>query len=566
MRRHFFISVLIFFCVFLAYMATAGNKAQSLTPEVNPFGPEMCTSLLVGKNATVDGSVICTQSADCGNCDARLEYVPAAVYQSGEMRIVKGWNIYDLLGKKGSPAVRSGPSFKIPQVKQTSAYVAATFPFMNEHQVAIGEATLVGVRSELAPSKNSDAKIRITDLSRIALERAMTAREAIEIMASLMEEHGFNAWTPDWMNLAPGGFDACGEYFAVADKDEVWCFEFLPIGPNWKKSSGEPGVCWCAMRIPDNMFAVNANESIIGEIDLSDKNNFMASSNVKSLAIKHGWWDPKSGDPFRWDLAYSGKKAKSIRTWSALNMVAPSQKLQPNVDGYPNPIKPDKKLSILDIRKIHGDRLIGTEFDQTKGLAAGPFGCPNWPFGTPGQARAVATMSSDTIVINQCREWLPAPIGGVMWVGFGGGDINLYVPFYAGITRLPQAYKTGVRTQFDWNSAFWVYELVGSWAQLNYVNMIKEIKAEQLRIESAELARQAVIDEEAWHLYRQDPSLAREFLTTYCIDNAKEALADWRELAASLITRYSFGTANANEKYIAPEWWQKEIAKRVNEK
>jgi len=562
MRRRFLISIAILLCVFLLYLANSGNNPEPSIPEVNPFSPQMCTSLLVGKKATVDGSVICTQSADCGNCDIRLEYVPAAVYQPGEMRVVKGWNVYDLLGTKGSPPVRSGPTFEIPQVKQTFAYVATTFPFMNEHQVAIGEATLVGIRTELAPSENSDAKIRITDLSRIALERATTAREAIKIMASLMEEHGFNAWTPNWMNLTSGGNDACGEYFAVADKDEVWCFEFLSVGPNWKKSSGEPGVCWCAMRIPDDMFAVNANESIIGEIDLNDKDNFMASSNVKSLAIKHGWWDPKSGEPFRWDLAYTGKKANSLRTWSALNMVAPSENLQPYADGYPMPIKPDKKLSILDIRKIHGDRLEETEFDQTKGLAAGPFGSPNWPFGAPDQTRAIGTMSSDSIIINQCRDWLPSPIGGVMWVGLGGGDINLYVPFYAGITRLPQAYKTGVRTQFDWNSAFWVFELLGSWAQLNYVNMIKEIKAEQHRIESAELDRQAAIDEEAWTLYQQDPHLAREYLTNYCIENANDALADWKKLAGSLITRYSYGTATTIEKYIAPEWWRKALAEK----
>lgn len=75
--------------------------------------------------------------------------------------------------------------------------------------------------------------------------------------------------------------------------------EVVPVGPNWKKSSGEPGVAWCAMRIPDDMFAPSCNESIIGKIDLNDPDYYMASSNVKSLAIKFGWWYPKSGDPFR---------------------------------------------------------------------------------------------------------------------------------------------------------------------------------------------------------------------------------------------------------------------------
>jgi dipeptidase len=505
--------------------------------------------LLIGKKATVDGGVICTQSADCGSCDVRLRYRPATSHPRGAKRQVKQWNVYDNLGVDKSLPVRSGPILEIPQVEHTYSYVEATFPFMNENQLAIAEATLLGVRKELAPSKNSEAKIRETELSRIALERTTTARDAIKLMGSLMEEYGFDAWLPE-----------IGEYFAVADKNEVWCFEFVPVGPNWKKSSGEPGVAWCAMRIPDDQFAVNANESIIGEINLKDPDNYMASSNVHSLAIKNGWWDPRSSQPFRWDLAYTGKKANSLRTWRALSMVAPSQNLKPNSEGYPNPIKPDKKLSLLDIREIHGDHFQGTEFDKTKGLTAGPFGNPNWPRGTPYQKRGLATMFSDTIVINQCRNWLPDSIGGVMWVGMGGGDTNVYVPFYAGITELPDAYTKGIHTKFSWDSAFWIFSLVGNWAQLNYFHMIKEIKRVQNALESEELNTQEAIDEEAWRRYQESPGLAKEFLTDYCINNAQKVLETWKELAYFLIARYSPSSAFAPS--IDPDWWRKALSEK----
>jgi len=416
---------------------------------------------------------------------------------------------------------------------------------MNEHQLAIAEATLGGVRMELAPSKESNAKLRITDLSRVALERATTAQEAIRIMASLMEEHGFNSWLP-----------GVGEYFALADKEEVWAFEFVPVGPAWKKNSGEPGVAWCAMRIPDDMFAVNANESIIGEIDLSDKRNFMASSNVKSLAIKHGWWDPDSGEPFRWDLAYSGKKAKSLRTWRALSLVAPSRNLEPYEEGYPNPIKPDKKLSILDVRRIHGDLFEGTEFDLKKGLAAGPFGNPNWPRGTPGGKRSLSVLRTTTIILNQCRDWLPDPIGGVMWVGMSAPATCVYVPFYAGITRLPHAYTIGVPHKYDRKSAFWTFHHMSKWAQLDYIHMIEEIKRVQNEIERAELNRQQAIDEESFSLYQKDPLLAKEFLTNYCIKNAENVLETWRELSDLLVANYGTGSINPPK---APEWWVKAL-------
>jgi dipeptidase len=161
---------------------------------------------------------------------------------------------------------------------------------------------------------------------------------------------------------------------------------------------------------------------------------------------------------------------------------------------------------------------------------------------------------SDTIIINQCRNWLPNPIGGVMWIGMSGGDITVYVPFYAGITELPQAYSTGIRTKFSWDSAFWVFNLVGNWAQLNYANMIKEIRPVQQALEHAELSRQGAIDEEAFSLYRQSPSLARDFLTKYCMENAVHVIETWRELASFLIARYGPGSRFA--PFEAPEWWR----------
>ena len=173
--------------------------------------------------------------------------------------------------------------------------------------------------------------------------------------------------------------------------------------------------------------------------------------------------------------------------------------LRPGAEEYPNPIKPDKPLSIQNIREIHADHFEGTEFDKTNGLAAGPFGSPEWPRGTPNDRRSLAVLYSDTIIINQCRNWLPNPIGGVMWVGMSGGAITVYVPFYAGITELPKAYDR-VRTEFDWDSAFWTFYLVGNWAQLNYSSMIKEIKTTQYMLEHSEFKRQGTIDEEAFSL------------------------------------------------------------------
>jgi dipeptidase len=297
------------------------------------------------------------------------------------------------------------------------------------------------------------------------------------------------------------------------------------------------------MRIPDDMFAPSCNESIIGEIDLNEKDYFMASSNVKSLAVKYGWWDPNGGAPFRWDVAYFGKRANSLRTWRSLSLVAPSLNLKPGANGYPIPIKPDKKLSILDIRNLYGDFYEGTEFDKTKGMAAGPFGNPWWPPGTPDLQTSIPDATGESIIITQSRDWLPDPIGGVMWVGMGGsGDATVYVPFYAGITKVPTAYTIGVKTRFNWDSAFWTFNLVGNFARLNYTYMMKEIKEAQHALETMQLNRQEGIDEEAYTLYRQNPASATRFLNDYCEKNANQVLDRWRDLTAYLIARWAPST------------------------
>ena len=549
MRRNSTILNIILTALFLSPMIFSMESVLANTTSQHLRREGKCTSLLLGKNATIDGSVICTQANEGGYADFRLRYHPAVSHRPGDMRVVQLWDTYGkYYSENRSFWVRSGPILKIPEAGQTYAYFTAMFPFMNENQVAVGESTLFGVRKELFPSDSSDAKLSITDLSRIALERATTAREAIKIMASLMEEHGFDTHMP-----------GMGEYFAVADKDEVWCFEFVPVGPNWKKNAGEPGVAWCAMRIPDEQFAVVANESIIGEVNLQDKNNVMASSNVMSLAAKYGWWDPKSGQPFRWDLAYTGKKANSFRTWRALSLVAPSQNLKPKADGYPNPIKPDKKLTITDVRKIHGDYFEGTEFDKTKGLSSGPFGSPERPRGTPNDIYSLGHIDAETVIINQCRSWLPDPIGGVMWVAMTGGNANIYVPFYAGMTRLPEAYTVGVYSKFSWDSAFWIFSLVSNWAQINYSHMINEIREVQTALENGELKNQSTIDEEAYRLYEQDPPISKEYLTGYCINNANKILEAWRELASLLIARYCPGSAFAPR---APDGWRQALEEK----
>ena len=544
----------IFFLSATASPTMLGKLRDSISPfqQEQPFA-EKCNVWMVGKLATVDGSVINTQTAGT----TRVWYHPPADHEASAKRVVKCYNEYDrsFIGEETAPPVRAGRTIEIPELGHTFGYLEGDWwPFINEHQVSIGETTLGDLRKELYPTKNSEAKLRVTDLTRIAVERAKTAREAIQIMGSLMEEHGFNPW---------GLYS--GEFISVADKNEVWAWEVIPVGQDWKKSSGKPGAAWCAMRIPDDMFAPSCNESIIGEIDLTDPDRFMASSNVKSLAVSYGWWDPKGGKPFRWDVAYWGKKANGLRIWRSISLVAPSLNLKPNAEEYPIPVKPDKKISFFDLRKLYQDFYQGTEFDRTKGLEAGPFGCPWWPRGTGASYGTIPDATGPSLAITQSRNWLPDSIGGLTWLGLGGwGDGCVYVPFYAGVTMLPQAYTVGIKTKFGWDSAYWMFNLVANWSRLHYSRMMGEIAKVQSAVETAEMNRLAGIDEEAYAEYRTDPSLATKYLNDYCLENAEDVLNKWRELASYLIAWYSHNSWFGSEIEV-PAWWKQAVREKKEE-
>ena len=542
-------SISLFAILFLSatFSPTMFGKFQvetSPTQQEQPF-PGKCNVWMVGKLASVDGSVINTQTAGT----TKIWYHPPTDHEPSAKRIVKCYNEYDrsFIGEETAPPVRAGRTIEIPEVSHTFGYLEGDWwPFINENQVSIGETTLGGLKKELYPTKNSEAKLDVTDITRVAVERATTAREAIRIMGSLMEEHGFKPW----------GLNS-GEFISVADKNEVWAWEVIPVGREWKKSSGKPGAAWCAMRIPDDMFAPSCNESIIGEIDLADPDRFMASSNVKSLAVSYGFWDPKGDRPFRWDVAYWGKKANGLRTWRSISLVAPSLNLKPNAEGYPIPVKPDKRISFFDLRKLYQDFYQGTEFDRTKGIAAGPFGCPWWPRGSAEAYGTIPDATGPSLAITQSRDWLPDSIGGLTWLGLGGwGDGCVYVPFYAGMTVLPEAYADGIKTKFSWDSAYWTFNLVANWARLHYSRMMAEIAKVQSAVESAELNRLPGIDEEAYSLYQNNPSSATQYLNDYCRENAEAVLERWRDLASYLIAWYSHNSWFGSEIEVPASWKQ----------
>jgi dipeptidase len=522
--------------------------------------PGGCTVIMVGKAASTDGSVMTTHAADCGVCDFTWRHVPAADHKPGETRKIyhinqiRTWPPSE--GNKWDLYVNDFTGLEIPQVPRTYAFHHGVFGYLNEHQLAIGEATIGNVRKLFNPTPA--AKIDITMLTLLAMERCRTAREAILFMGGLAEKHGF-------------GFYDSGEMLAVADPEEVWVFEIMPVGPLWTPQSGKPGAVWCAERVPDDQVSVCPNESRIGEIDLKNKDYFLASPNVVSFAVEQGLYDPKSGRPFSWKRAYCPAEgsAKSnprrARLWRFFDLAAPSLKLMsdtPNMD-LPFSVKPDHKLSLQDVMTMMRDKCAGTEFDPLRGMRGGPFANPYYDTGT----RTIGTNHAEYTTVTQSRSGLPGPIGGIVWLALGSQDTSCFVPFYAGIKDMPGSYRVGDHWEFSRDSARWAFDYADYHAQVVYSAAIEDVREAQARWEAQAIARTGEIDRQAQELYAQDPAKAVEFLTGYCLDNARAVIAAWWELGDRLLVKFNkFGTYNTEKRtaersktQTMPDWWKKMV-------
>jgi dipeptidase len=509
----------------------------TLTPD-----REACTVILVGKGASTDGSTMTTHTCDCGTCDWTWGHVPAKDHKPGTVRKIWHVNQYTTWaeGTKWPLAtVKGDTGFSIPEVPHTYAYHHGMFGYMNENQVAISESTLGTVRKLV--NNTPAAKIDLTMLSLLGMERSKTARECIAVMGTLAEKYGY-------------GFNDDGEMFAVSDPNEAWIFEIMPVGPLWTPETGKPGAVWCAQRVPDDHVSVCPNESRIGEINLEDKTNFMASSNVVSCAVENKLYDPASGKPFSWKHAYSPAQGSALssnggrqRLWRFLSGCAPSLNINPatpNMD-LPFSVKPDKKLSPQDVMNWTRDKSYGTIFDPVQGIRGGPFQNPNYYSAT----RKISVANVEYTSLVQCRSGLPNEIGGICWVAFGVQDTSMYIPLYAGMTAIPKSFTVGDHFVFNRASARWACDYVDFHTQVVYNQAIKDVQKAQLEFEGGAVSRIPEIDKAALELYAKSPAKAREYLTKTCIELADKMVAGWWDLGDKLLIKYNhFGYYNSEKR------------------
>ncbi len=508
-----------------------------------PPRADACTNFMVSPGASADGSSMITYAADAHVLYGELYHIPAGIHAPGEMLEVHDWDTGKFMGR-------------IPQVPETYAIVG----LMNEHQVTIGETTYGG-RKELVSDKGI---LDYGSLMFIALQRAKTAREAVEVMGALVEEYGYRS---------------SGEAFSIGDPDEVWFMGLIG------KGKGRKGAVWVARRIPDGYVSAHANYVRIGTFPLNDKKNCLYSKDVITFAREMKFFDGADKD-FSFAAAYAPMTWKDARicearVWSFFRRVAPSLDLAPNfVDPktaeevrLPLWVKPDRKLTQRDLMNLMRDHFEGTPLDLSKGVGAGPYERPYrwrplfWEYDGKKYAneRATATQQTGFSFVAQMRAGIPGPIGGVFWFSVDDAASTVYVPMYAGIREAPWEYRVGNGDfeTFTWDSAFWVFNWVANQAYARYRDMIQDIKVVQNELEGQFIALQPEVDAAALALWKKSPELARDYLTEYSAKQAKKTVDRWRLLGSQLFVRYLDGNVRDAQGKVThppyPEHWYKRI-------
>lgn len=496
----------------LLFLFLEDSKKGSHEP--SPAARKACTSFAAGKLATVDGSVMAGHTLD-GPFDFRIEKIPGGIHPDGEkVRI-------DYPGIPGGwPHALRGLT-EIPQVHETYAYFHSDCPFANEHQVFFGENTCT-TRASLRVLDQRQALLDWTQVATLALQRGRTAREAIQAAGALIEKFGLNG---------------DGESFLVSDPQEAWCFEI----PGFTRE-------WVAERIPDDQVCPHANRMRIGEVDLKDRERFMASPNLIRTAQEKGFYNPEKDGAFDFAAVYNDEETmkspmNKLREWRMLSLLCPSRKWDPDAPAYPFSVKPEKKISAQWwLSAIWRDSLEGTRFDKTRGMAAGPFGSPEAPrIRGLNSNRNIGIGDMSYSWVSQSRSWLPDDIGGLFWFGLDSSRNTCYTPFYVSALKVPQSYQTGDYTKASDNSAFWAYQQLDTLSLLRYRDIHRDIRSALDAIENEAFENRDSVEKKALATFKENPGEARTSLTLYSELLAIKAEHRARELFNELIAKYRDG-------------------------
>ena len=511
----------------------AANAQDYYTDEADRTqrDPLSCTSIMVGKKASADGSVITSHTCDSWY-RTWMTVRPAADYKEGEMENIYDGRMHTEWVEDMSKVVVKG---QIPQVSHTYRVLDTSYPCLNEKQLGMGETTISG-RDTL---RNKNGMFMIEELQRVALERCTTAREAIKLMGELVKQYGYGD---------------SGECLTIADTKEVWIFEIFGEGPD------KIGGVWAAQRIQDDEVAVSANIPRISTLNLKDKNNYMASDNVFDVAKKLGLWDGK--EPFKFWKAYGGPnysgdwKNYSTREFFIYTSLAPSLGLTEDMEEMPLGVKPEKLVTVEEVARLLGSYYEGTEKDLSGRLKVAQRNRKTGEMDTIVSPVANPWMRSDeialyaalgddkmkwtrTVAVPQCaystiiqlRDWLPDAVGGVVWMSLDNPGESPRFPIFCGTASLPGVLKVCGNHRYRDDSALWHYRQTNKLATVRWGTCRKTLEPARDYFLKKGLRELPFVEETYKSILDKDGNEEAEaFLTNYTADFVGATILKWDEL------------------------------------
>jgi len=492
------------------------------------------TNIIVGKDASTDGSTLCTYSADSYYLYGELCFYPNSSYSKYTQSDVYGWDTHKYQGK-------------IDQVATTYAVLGN----INEHQVCITESTFGG-RKELI---DTTGILDYGNLIHITLQRSQTAQEAIQVMTNLVEKYGYCS---------------SGETFSIADPNEVWIMEMIGKGPDVK------GAVWVALRIPDNCISVHSNHSRITTFPLNDRLNCRYSRDVISFAKEKGYFDGRNKD-FSFSDAYdpmsfNARRFCDARVWTIYKNIAKDTYnyidyiLGKSEERLPLWIRPDNNVSLLQLKNLMRDHFENSPLSLANDPGAEPYGAEyryeprTWEVNgkTYFNESPIAGPKNAFSFVAQMRNWLPDKLGGVLWFGVDDATFTVYVPIYCGTTEVPKCFRkgNGGLLHFSWDAAYWVFNWVSSMAYSKYKYIAPDIKKVQADFEQKLEDNLEVVEIAAQSLYKKSPDYAIRFLTEYSESQATLMMEQWKKLGEFLMVKYTDGNIKRerNGRFIHNGW------------
>ena len=545
--------------------ALVATVALLFTMEARP-----CTNVIISRGASQDGSVLVSYAADSHTLYGELYYRPASDWKPGSTIQIYDWDTNKPLGV-------------IEQVPHTYQTVGN----MNEFQVIITETTWGG-RPEL---EDKTGGIDYGSLIYIALQRAKTAREAIDVIVNLANEYGYASE---------------GETFSIADKNEAWIMELIGKGTNMRNGvNTQKGIVWVAMRVPDGAICAHANQARIGKFPLKDPENCLYAPDVITFARRKGYFEGLD-EEFSFKKAYGPADFGTVRgcdarVWSAFNILTDGWFSFYDENGnaitrdaytyldyvmgrdleadMPLFVFPRKKAGVKDVADVMRDHFEGTPMDMTQDIGAGGNALPyRWrpmEFTVEGKTylneRAIATQQTGFWMVGQARNYVPDVVGGILWFGTDDAATSYLTPIYTSTTKVPDCFRVGNgdRLHYSPTASFWINNRISNACYKMYNQMAPYVRTRIDAFERDQMERRThSVDSMAVVMYNQvvvklqkklesrhdvmvsSAPFAKivKYVTDYCVNTAQDQFAKWQNLEVELLVKFMDGNVVPQDK------------------